>query len=272
MNLRYGDSNTISGNAFGFLQMANNNYFFSNNIISGNIIKGPSSCGIFIGPGGRDNIFYDNYIVDQGYSPWNNIEFCGAVIFSDNSGVAVNNTFYHNVFINNTMNVRFDSDLVVGGNFWDNGIEGNFWSDYNGIDADNDGVGDTPYIINAENNDTYPLMSPIDVPIVTVPLPEYDSPLHLPEPSPSPTPTPTPTPSATPTPSPLQSSSPSHSPTPPPSKSPSPSPSTSPQPTQSHAPQTALVSTELIVAVAAVTAAVVAVSVLVVKQRFRRRS
>jgi hypothetical protein len=54
-------------------------------------------------------------------------------------------------------------------NTWDDGYPsgGNYWSDYNGIDVKSgsyqnetgsDGVGDTPYIIDANNTDHYPLM------------------------------------------------------------------------------------------------------------------
>lgn len=41
---------------------------------------------------------------------------------------------------------------------WDDGKEGNYWSDYNGTDTNGDGIGDTPYIIDALNIDHYPLM------------------------------------------------------------------------------------------------------------------
>jgi parallel beta-helix repeat protein len=49
---------------------------------------------------------------------------------------------------------------------WDDGREGNFWSDYNGTDSNNDGVGDAPYVIDTLNLDRYPLLqSPVKLPI-----------------------------------------------------------------------------------------------------------
>ena len=32
-------------------------------------------------------------------------------------------------------------------NHWDNGMIGNYWEDYLGVDANDDGIGDTPYDI-----------------------------------------------------------------------------------------------------------------------------
>ena len=45
-------------------------------------------------------------------------------------------------------------------NVWDNGSNGNYWSDYTGDDAGGDGIGDTPYVIDENNQDRYPLMKP----------------------------------------------------------------------------------------------------------------
>jgi len=66
------------------------------------------------------------------------------------------NRIFHNTIVNNTVQV----DNAGVSNYWDNGCEGNYWSDYSGTDADGDGIGDIPYIIDANNTDTYPLMAP----------------------------------------------------------------------------------------------------------------
>lgn len=41
---------------------------------------------------------------------------------------------------------------------WDNGTYGNFYFDYQGDDKDGNGIGDTPYVINEQNIDHYPLV------------------------------------------------------------------------------------------------------------------
>ena len=67
-----------------------------------------------------------------------------------------NNTiFYHNNFVNNTNQVEI---IESYNSAWDN--SGNYWSNYNGTDLNRDGIGDTPYDIDANNRDGYPLMNP----------------------------------------------------------------------------------------------------------------
>jgi hypothetical protein len=43
-------------------------------------------------------------------------------------------------------------------NTWNNSLEGNYWSNYKGKDENQDGIGDTPYLIDVNNQDNYPLM------------------------------------------------------------------------------------------------------------------
>jgi hypothetical protein len=64
-------------------------------------------------------------------------------------------TIYHNNIINSP------NSTDRGSNIWNSDEEGNYWSDYNGTDANHDGIGDTPYFIDAINTDHYPLMNAI---------------------------------------------------------------------------------------------------------------
>jgi parallel beta-helix repeat protein len=77
------------------------------------------------------------------------------------------NLFIHNSFINNDKNVfsgeaspAILSSGWISTNYWDNGFPsgGNYWSDYNGTDSNHDGIGGTPYVIDVNNVDHYPLM------------------------------------------------------------------------------------------------------------------
>ena len=100
---------------------------------------------------------------------------------------ASNNTIYHNNFINNPTQAydgSFNSPFSV--NTWDNDYPsgGNYWSDYqskypSATEIDNSGIGNTPYIIDPNNTDRYPLLNQFDIttiaPTPTPTVPEFSS-------------------------------------------------------------------------------------------------
>jgi len=69
------------------------------------------------------------------------------------------NAIYHNNFVNNERQASISQSYD---NVWDDGYPsgGNYWSDYTGIDGNGDGIGDTPYTIDVNNIDHYPLVTP----------------------------------------------------------------------------------------------------------------
>mgnify|MGYP005832199395 CR=1 FL=1 len=66
-----------------------------------------------------------------------------------------NNLIHRNNFINNPQQASQDETST---NYWDNGAEGNYWSDYAGQDLNGDGIGDT--LIPHQGLDNKPLMTP----------------------------------------------------------------------------------------------------------------
>lgn len=80
---------------------------------------------------------------------------------NDNYGlyvIGVNNQIYHNNFMKNA----YHAVDVVSGSTWDAGYPGggNYWDDYNGIDDDEDGIGEISYPTGDYSMDTYPLIHP----------------------------------------------------------------------------------------------------------------
>jgi len=136
--------NVIRNNIFPGIWIISSNYVvISNNTVNSN------GHGIMLYDASSHCNIHDCNIYDNGW---------GVFIESDD---CTDNTIYHNSFRENEKGNAYDG----GSNIWDNGYPsgGNYWDDYTGDDADNDGVGDTPYKIRDEKKDIfdrYPLMYP----------------------------------------------------------------------------------------------------------------
>ena len=152
--LLYSSNNSINGNT---ITNNHNNHGIqldhsSNNSINGNTITNNYE-GIGLGASSNNNSINGNNIKDN----------ADGIQLQDSS----KNTVYHNNFINNT--VQVDDWTPEQANFWDNGREGNYWSDYllrypNAAQIDSTNVMDTPYVIDANNQDNYPLMNRYIIP------------------------------------------------------------------------------------------------------------
>lgn len=147
------DQNYKGNEGIALFSRCSNNLIYGNNItgFTGQAIRTVFSCS--------NNVVYGNYFADN--------EFAIAL----QSG-ATNNTFYGNTFMTDSCKIHIGDE--VEDIFWDNGTIGNYWGNYNGTDSDGDGVGDSPYIINAliwdtdvdgfvsyvSGQDNYPLIAP----------------------------------------------------------------------------------------------------------------
>jgi parallel beta-helix repeat protein len=130
----------ITGNSYCGIALIDSNY----NTLSNNTITRNDGAGIAI-VSSTGNSITNNTIQENVIS-----------IHLQNSK---DNTIHHNNLINNTRQAVSQSST----NTWDDGYPsgGNYWSDYSGKDSNNDGIGDTPYTIDASNQDKYPLMTPV---------------------------------------------------------------------------------------------------------------
>lgn len=233
-------NNTLSNLGNGIIM----DVYGTGNTIAGNNVTSISGNGIWIWT--SSNTILANNITNSGsgiyFSDWAGNTVTGNHLEENQVGVncwagnpipeGLANFIYYNNFVNNTLGFlnqaifkENSSELLYPAlvNVWDNGTVGNFWSDYNGTDANDDGIGDTPYFIDdhyplegANDTDRNPLMNPIEICVPSLPIPT---------PTPTPTPTANPSPEPTPTLNPSPSQSPSSSP-----EEPTPSPEPEPQP------------------------------------------
>ncbi len=119
-------------------------------------------CGIGLIPS-AGSVFFANYIA---YNGWG-ID-TEASLINPNRSLS---TLFHNNFVNNRYQV--DTMGAYQTDYFDNGKEGNYWSDYRGQDANADGIGDTPYTIDENRSDRYPLIAPFNLSSVPDLIPDW---------------------------------------------------------------------------------------------------
>jgi parallel beta-helix repeat protein len=186
----------------------------SNNLVFGNIIRGKKDarCGaLWISADSSNNVIYANQFENNALAVSLGLQIADFVYNN-----VSNNHFHQNNFINNTQNVWIAPGTPV--NFWDNGKEGNYWSDFHGVDSNGDGISETPYEIAGNNTDHHPLMVPIDISTATA---TQASTLPSPSPTPPPSSTATPAEGQTPSPSPTPTAKPDEQPPQKPTSTPS---------------------------------------------------
>ena len=154
----YGNSNVFSDNvidhlSFGLWVRGSNNTIIKNQI---------TRCGVALQPN-PNNTYYGNTIANNLWG----VDTVGSLLNPDGNSV----TFYKNNMKDNTyqVNTLFNSKQ----DYFDDGKEGNYWSDYRGSDSNGDGIGDTPYVIDGNRLDRYPLIAPVNISSIPDLIPEW---------------------------------------------------------------------------------------------------
>jgi parallel beta-helix repeat protein len=121
--------------------------YSSHNIICNNTLHQNHGYGLYL-ISSTDNLIVNNTISQS---------FLTGIMLSN---VCENNLIYQNNIFESGEGNSYDD----GNSQWDNAHEGNFWNDYTGNDDNNDGIGDTLYLIAGGSSvDNYPLMQPYHV-------------------------------------------------------------------------------------------------------------
>jgi parallel beta-helix repeat protein len=138
IGLYYSSDDVVSGNSITDNYYGIGLYYSSDDVVSGNSITDNYYEGI--------DVYYSSDDVVSGNTITDNYDGIG-LYSSSNNNICCNN------FINNTEQVSSIGSV----NSWDNGVEGNYWSDYTGHNLNGTGIGDTPYVIPGVT-DNRPLM------------------------------------------------------------------------------------------------------------------
>jgi parallel beta-helix repeat protein len=146
----------------------------NDNIISGNNVEDNEMWALFLKESSNNKISENQFTSHANYTIYvrhsNYTTFSGNYIADNQIGIyfyeASDNVLYHNSFVNNgaenNMGAVSNSDST---NTFDNGEEGNYWSNYEEAYPDAEelagsGIWNTPYVIDEYNQDNHPLVNP----------------------------------------------------------------------------------------------------------------
>ncbi len=175
----------------------------ANNLVFGNTVRNITTDSPTIHPQALyiSDTSTNNYIYENNFENNAIAAYLGGQVADVVWNNVFNNFLFRNNFVNNTQNVWIAPGTPI--NHWDNGIQGNYWSNFLGFDSNGDGLSEIPYVITSSNTDYHPLMTPTDISkAATIPIPNYvtlstPTPANLSLPTQPPSSTPSPTSSST---------------------------------------------------------------------------
>jgi parallel beta-helix repeat protein len=177
--------NYIAGNGVG-IQLSD----AVENTVTFNTITENNGWGMELNGSQKNNVIHHNNFINNNVTEGLQVRIAGVWSFPELNTPPMNSFNQAPTEPFNPPEPEPPKFVAGAANVWDDGGEGNYWSDYTSryLDASevgNTGVGDTPYFINENNIDRYPLMAPCE--ISTADLPST-SPSQEPESEPEPFP------------------------------------------------------------------------------------
>ena len=168
--------NNITSNGFGVYSERDVTYRgvyvpVTGNNITGNVISMNTEASIYLNITSSANLVFLNNVTNNSLG----------IGFGDD---ASNNTIYSNNFVSNEIQAIVFPSIEHWNLTYPSGS--NYWSNYGGSDLNSgpyqnvtgrDDIGDTPFVIDENNLDYYPQISPVQIPNLNIPnvVPEFPS-------------------------------------------------------------------------------------------------